>query len=668
MKKRLGIFQMSDKDGIVEDYVTYLLKDVAKNVEELIVIVNGTLQEKETDKLREIAQTILFRENSGYDAMAFKEGILNLIGLEYIRGFEELLIFNDTFYGPLYPFKEVFDAMETRVCDFWGLTFHAERVCEKEEQNVPGHLQSFFIVVRNRMLQSSAFEDFWQSINCQDSGYFRLVHEYEFRLTNFFEKAGFVYDYYVKDEELNTDKRFNYSHFTYSSYSIMKKYRMPVLKRKSLTVGKDLTVTAGEEVFNALKYVEEQTEYDVGMIWKDLLRKTPLCDLKNMLNLNYILPYDVIQKKVKIEKTVVIAHVTYEEILADCIEYLRNLPREIDLYITSYKGSVLERIEAMCKENGICLNGTLLMPNRGRDVGAFFVGCREILKQYEYVCFVHDKKTSGGKGEYSIGASFQYMTWDNMLKSEAYIRNILATFQQNKYLGILSPPIPLHADYKILNGNEWSVNYKRTKEELEKMGVRVPISEHNRPYTLSTCFWARTDALKKALTYSLSFDDFKEEPLPMDGELNHALERCLGYVAQDAGYYTGIVENTEYAALDLQNLRYSFCELNRQPEVEKIFGLWRFVSEHKKIYVYGAGGEGCRVKYMFRELGEEIVSFVVSDAHKSNTFSVGKVIGLSEVPKEGGVGIIVALNKNNTQEVMPLLKDWKPEDIFYMNK
>ena len=44
-----------------------------------------------------------------------------------------------------------------------------------------------------------------------------------------------------------------------------------------------------QEVFNALKYVEEQTEYDVGMIWKDLLRKTPLCDLKNMLNLNYIL-------------------------------------------------------------------------------------------------------------------------------------------------------------------------------------------------------------------------------------------------------------------------------------------------------------------------------------------------------------------------------------------
>ena len=41
-------------------------------------------------------------------------------------------------------------------------------------------------------------------------------------------------------------------------------------------------------------------------------------------------------------------------------------------------------------------------------------------------------------------------------------------------------------------------------------------------------FWARVSSLKPILELGLRWDDFAKEPIPEDGVLAHALERCLG--------------------------------------------------------------------------------------------------------------------------------------------
>ena len=46
--KRLGIFFFYEKNGDVDDFITYYLRDLARNLTELIVVCNGKLSKQGT--------------------------------------------------------------------------------------------------------------------------------------------------------------------------------------------------------------------------------------------------------------------------------------------------------------------------------------------------------------------------------------------------------------------------------------------------------------------------------------------------------------------------------------------------------------------------------------------------------------------------------------------
>lgn len=662
---RLGIFQMSDKDGIVERYITYLLADLRENLDRLVVIVNGTLQEDEAKKLAPYADHVFYRENVGFDAYAFRQAILELIGLDEIRQYDELLLCNDTFYGPFYPFKITFDEMDKSPVDFWGLTKHAAAALpgsgNKEMQE---HIQSFFVVYRKPVLLSESFELFWRNVNFKQQTFLELVYDYEIRMTQYFSGKGFKYEAYVKDDELNGNEEYNYNHYSSSPYLLMKKYKMPVIKRKVFTEGKKLPWEAGEEVEKALRYIEKYTSYDVDLIWSDLLRKANITDIKNNLNLNYVLPAES-NFILPVEKRIaVIAHITYDELVEDCMEYLLNVPEEIDVYVTSYKENVLEQVKNIAEGRKTNIY-TKKIVNRGRDVSAIFVGGRDIVFNYDYICFVHDKRTSGSKGRYTTGASFHNLVWENTVGSSGYIKNVIQLFENNPRLGLLSPPAPLHHSYSAMLGTEWTVNYKRALRETERMKLNVPISEKKHPFALSTTFWFKRDALRKLFEYPLRYEDFIEEPVPMDGELNHALERIVIYVAQDAGYYSGIAMNSEYASLNIQNMYLLLAKLNTT-DLKKISRMWKYIASQNSFYIYGAGGEAYRLKQQMDDMEITPRGFVVSDSHFASCKSdLQPIIKLSDFPK--GEGLVVALNESNTKEVEKELKKADITNVWYFN-
>ena len=49
--KRLGIFFFYEKNGDVDDFITYYLADLNKNLTELVVVCNGKLSEQGRDLL-----------------------------------------------------------------------------------------------------------------------------------------------------------------------------------------------------------------------------------------------------------------------------------------------------------------------------------------------------------------------------------------------------------------------------------------------------------------------------------------------------------------------------------------------------------------------------------------------------------------------------------------
>ena len=110
--KRFGIFLCFDVDGIIDDYIYYMLDDICQNLEELIIVSNGYLNEESMSRLKKYTEhDIVIRDNIGFDAGAWRDVMLN-VGFIKLTKFDEIILFNDSFFGPIYPFKEMFDKMD----------------------------------------------------------------------------------------------------------------------------------------------------------------------------------------------------------------------------------------------------------------------------------------------------------------------------------------------------------------------------------------------------------------------------------------------------------------------------------------------------------------------------------------------------------------------------
>ena len=106
--------------------MTFLLADLRRVLTELIVIANGVVQDEGRKRLSRFADAFVVRENRGFDAGAWKEGIVAVCGEEKLRTFDEVVLANDSFFGPFIPFQTIFERMEERKLDFWGLSVHGE--------------------------------------------------------------------------------------------------------------------------------------------------------------------------------------------------------------------------------------------------------------------------------------------------------------------------------------------------------------------------------------------------------------------------------------------------------------------------------------------------------------------------------------------------------------
>ena len=157
--KRLGIFFFYEKNGDVDDFITYYLADLNKNLTELVVVCNGKLSAQGRAAFEQFTDNIIVRENKGLDVWAYKTA-LDSYGWAKLTEFDEIVMTNSTLMGPVRPLKEMFDAMwENQDLDFWGLSIHhgakSNPFKGKHLYNyLPVHIQSHFIVYRQRFVKA----------------------------------------------------------------------------------------------------------------------------------------------------------------------------------------------------------------------------------------------------------------------------------------------------------------------------------------------------------------------------------------------------------------------------------------------------------------------------------------------------------------------------------
>lgn len=389
-------------------------------------------------------------------------------------------------------------------------------------------------------------------------------------------------------------------------------------------------------------------------------------DILHKKNLMFLLPSDVKTCDVPEDafaSSAVAVNLYYEDTLDRYFSYLENIPESVDVYIFSSNPKAFRKIQDFVSVR----SNMRLLPkeNRGRDVSALLVAFREFAFQYQYICFVHDKK-----------ANYRYMEedtelwirnlWDNTLKSAIYINNIFGLFERDKKLGLLVPPKPLGVHLETWYINSWYLNFEHAKKLSEKLGLCCDLAEEKPPITLGTVFWCRAEALRKLLQYEWSYEDFPQEPLSEDGTVSHGIERILAYVAQDAGYQTGIVCCQEYGEgllLRMQKqMEQCFAVLRSRFKIRNTYMLIHFEEQEKavkklfedceRVYLYGAGEYGKLYLEALEVWGITPEGFVVSDGNRRQSLLRGyRVYELHEIPADGNTGFIITPNYDKQDEI-----------------
>lgn len=144
-KGTLAIVSVYDRDGIIDDYLLFYISSLKRIANRLIVVVNGELAETGKEKLISAANEIYFRPNTGFDFGAYKDVMEDYLQPGELSCYSELILCNDTCYGPFVPFADIFAQMRESDPEFWSMNYI-------EDPLLP-HFQSYYMVFKNRSIQ-----------------------------------------------------------------------------------------------------------------------------------------------------------------------------------------------------------------------------------------------------------------------------------------------------------------------------------------------------------------------------------------------------------------------------------------------------------------------------------------------------------------------------------
>lgn len=541
-RKRLGIFYFSNTDGVVDDYVEYLIDNMRDYLSEIYIVVGGCLTCEARKKLSAFTDIIL-TERTLTSRWAGYQLAVQCFGQPLLGKYDEIVFFDNRLIGPLYPLEEMFSTMEKKKLDYWFLV-------ADNGSRLPD-----IIVCCGKLVNSYEFYQYWMD-----------EHE-EKDWNSYFGEKGFRYAAYIESPDL---LELNERPIIFYPKELVAEYGCPFVSIESFELPYQILIdeSAGQASYELFDYLKYKKLYDVDMLWSYFLRCFHQADIVKNLHLNYILSGDAdnegdISEILKSRKVAMLIHI-YRTDMADVLAgYASFMPPQADILITTDTEEKANEIRLRFEKRKLERIIIRVIKNRGRDVSSKLVGVKDLIMDYDYVCCIHDKKTPHLKPQ-SIGEGFGYKCFCNIASSAAYVRNVIRLFETNQRLGIAVPPEPNHATFFTTLGLEWVGNYQTAKSLAEKLDLKVPMDEYKEPVApFGSFFWVRPKALKKLYDQNWEYTDFPEEPIKDDATILHAIERIYPFVVQDAGYYPAIIMSEKYARIEFTNLRYYVRGYNR---------------------------------------------------------------------------------------------------------
>lgn len=553
--RRVIVYTIWDRRGGVEDYVRYALDGLRPHADLLIAVVNGTLDEAGAASLDAVCDEVIVRENRGYDIWAHKAAI-DALG-DRLADYDELLLTNDTWFGPVRPFGDVFASTDDREVDFWSLTDHA-----REEPNpftgkgvLAYHLQSFWIAVRSRMFLSEAWRDYWRDLP-ELPDYYDAVLVHETLFTEHFATRGFSHHAVFSSVDYPTD------HPALFNADLLVADGCPVVKRRTFfhyPVFLDRHAVSGRRIARLMG----DHGYPLEILWRNLARTVPPHVLNTNAAMLEVLPdVDTAFDPSRAPRVLVAMHVYYVEMADEMLDLAERLPGEYDVVMTTSdeeRGAALRAVLERRPHGRGRASVRVVESNDGRDQTAFLIGCRDLLRsgEYDLVVKLHSKKTP--QDGFNIGRHFREQQFDNLLASPGHAAGLLALFQREPGLGIVYPPM-IHIGYPTM-GHAWWANKPGAEALCRTLGIAVPLDDSSPLAPYGSMFVARPEALRLLVDHPWTYAEFGSQGYA-DGALTHVLERLPSYAAGELGYHTRTVATPDYISLSHTAMEFKLDELS----------------------------------------------------------------------------------------------------------
>ncbi|MDW4573373.1 rhamnan synthesis F family protein [Microbacterium sp. M3] len=543
--RRVVFYLLHDNRGDVDDYIVYKLRELRPFAEHIFVVVNGELTAEGRARLDAVADTVWTRANVGFDVWGYKTA-MERFGIDRLAEYDELILMNYTWFGPVRSFAPLFERMDQVPAHFWGLTDYGEEIPNPYTRTgiLHRHIQSHWIAVRRTMFTSAQWLEYWAQMPMITT-YTDSILQHESKFTHHFEELGFASSvaFPVDDYPSKHPALFN--------ADLLMDDGCPALKRRAF--------------FHYPPYLDQHAVigrwtiekaagygYPVAMMYQNLVKNSPPKALYTDASMMEILPdVDVSYDPSAPLRLAAVVHIFYEEMTDELLDRLVMLPEQFDLFITTTdaekSAAIQEVVDRRADEKVARYEIRILPSNRGRDLSAFFIACRDVLEvgRYDLVVKIHSKKTV--QDSYNAGRYFKFQQLDNVLNSPGYAANAVALFQKESGLGLAFPPM-IHIGYPTM-GRGWYANKEPAAELCTELGIRVPFDDIS-PLAPYGCMWfARPEALKILTDREWRYDEYAAPNRHTDGSLAHVQERLIAYAAAELGYHSRTIATLEHTSV-----------------------------------------------------------------------------------------------------------------------
>jgi len=483
--RRLCIYFFYDPNGIVDEFVLDSLREMALHAERIIVVSNSRLTPASKKLLASVDNVeVTERPNVGFDVWAYKHGI-DRVGWEKMVTYDEVIFMNFTIVGPLRPYKEMFDEMQARGDDFWGVNVHSGEAYDPwglfPEGFIPKHIQSHFIAVRRRMVASNAFQDYWNTMRPIKT-YQEAIAFHEAVFTPKFEALGFAWSSYIDTSDLEDITSYP---LMFLPKEVIINRRAPFFKRKALLleieqyIGPTMAEAAAETVA-CLKAIN----YDIGKVLPNIIRTGNQYDIRTSLNANLIVDEVVGQKTTG--NVVIVIYVDSQrkyKVLRGYLEEMQVIGI-VQIVVGGRNASSLRQVLAEFS-NLTVVNG---------GYGEFIAMIERARREYDIIgiislsSYVPMREGANEFELYRHGLESLFANRSLMLE----MRERLA---DDAFTGAFAAPQTLHT-YDGGERQVWKKHFKTVMRLVREMGMTMPMRADALPLTSeSGMFWVKSSAL-----------------------------------------------------------------------------------------------------------------------------------------------------------------------------